>query len=112
MKSTKTACVVLAPAPHSSPAEEHQPPTAKPPQDTPTNSALDLDADNLGSHLADRLVAAFEKLIAAKVAPNTTSEAKKLPAKEGNPQTTRVSKLEYKRVDEVYVLMLPSGYHD
>ena len=109
MGSTETACVILPPFSHrptppSSLVKEHQP-TAKAPQDTPTTAHVS-DVD-VGSHLAERLVVAIEKLISAKAAPNTASEEKKPPAKEGNLQTARASKLEYKHVDEVYAPMPP-----
>jgi hypothetical protein len=52
------------------------------------------------SGLAERLLAAVEKLIATTSVPNN---AKEFPPKGGN-QAARASKLEYKRVDEAYVL--------
>lgn len=50
------------------------------------------------SDLANRLVTAFEELIASKMASSVSM--KKAPSN-GQPRPERGSKLEYKRVDEV-----------
>jgi len=95
MKSTEMTCVPVPspshrPTPPRSPVEGHIP-------------ALTSDEDGVELRLAERLVTAVEKLIATKAVANTAPafEAIKPLGKEGNSQTT---KLEYKRVDEVYAL--------
>jgi len=109
MTSTEVACVAL-PSPSHRPTapsclvEEYRLPVVKAQQDTPTTPALASDEDGVEWRLAERLVTAFEKLISVKDVANTASasEATKTLSKKGNGQAT---KLEYKRVDEVYALM-------
>jgi len=108
MTSTEVACVALPspshrPTPPSCLVEEYRLPVVKAQQDTATTPALASDEDGVESRLAEWLITAFERLISVKAVANTASasEATKAPSKEGNSQAT---KLEYKRVDEVYAL--------
>jgi hypothetical protein len=72
------------------------------------NRPLPMDEDDVASRLEERLVTALEKLVAAKGVPNTVSGQGRQEDDEGSngepagKEVTPASKLEYKRVDEVF----------
>jgi hypothetical protein len=65
---------------------------------TPTSAPGDREQDGV-SDLVNQFVAAVDALITSKAVPNISAALKKVPSKE-QPPAERVSKLEYKRVDE------------